>query len=315
MSKRIKLYWYRHLQGHGNFGDALNPYIIEKLTGKDAVFVDIYYFGLGPLLFTKTATYDFLNHKINLASFIRYLFYYFISKPVILVAVGSILQLVKSRNIIVWGAGVIAENVSKFSKADFRAVRGKCTQAVIKKQGYTPPKITGDPAILLPLLFQPECSKKYKIGIIPHFIHYSDLQGLETDDVLIVNLLDPIEKVIADINSCEFTLSSSLHGIIVSHAYSIPSLWVTSDRNKLDGDDIKFADYFSSVNLKIYPPIDMFSIADRITDIEELLKSYIEENKIPSQDIIKEIQIGLLRSFPYKLRYEFTKYLENPEIS
>ena len=42
MSKKIKLYWYQHREGHGNFGDELNPYIIERLTGSEIQWTSAY---------------------------------------------------------------------------------------------------------------------------------------------------------------------------------------------------------------------------------------------------------------------------------
>jgi len=308
LSKKIKLYWYRHNEGHGNFGDALNPYIIEELTGQSTTFVDIYYFGLSPILFFKTLTYDFFNNKLSLVDYLKYI-YYFISKPKILVSIGSILQLVKSENILVWGAGVISKDVTKFANATFLAVRGKYTQEVIKKQGYLPPDTIGDPALLLPLVFEARENKRFRLGIIPHFIHYKEFKELSSKDILVINLLEPIEKIIQDINSCEITLSTSLHGIIVSHAYKVPSLWVKSNKKKLDGDDIKFKDYFSSVKLNFYEP--KYLSTDLVSDekIREFINCVGNEKLLPDIEIIKELQSKLLNSFPYRLKDKFDKHL------
>lgn len=63
------------------------------------------------------------------------------------------------------------------------------------------------------------------------------------------------EVVINDILSCEKTISSSLHGLIVSDAYSIPNKWIQFN-NEINGDDTKFFDYFESVSRKDRTPID-----------------------------------------------------------
>ena len=68
------------------------------------------------------------------------------------------------------------------------------------------------------------------------------------EEIKVINLINTnIESVINDILSCEKTISSSLHGLIVSDAYNIPNTWVKFDNN-IKGDDTKFHDYFKSVN-------------------------------------------------------------------
>ena len=53
--------------------------------------------------------------------------------------------------------------------------------------------------------------------------------------------------VIDQICSCERILSSSLHGLIVSDAYQIPSCWIELT-GKISGGYFKYYDYASSVN-------------------------------------------------------------------
>lgn len=65
--------------------------------------------------------------------------------------------------------------------------------------------------------------------------------------------------IIDQINECEFIISSSLHGLIISDAYNIPNVWaVFSD--KIVGGEFKYKDYYASVNKKpisIKPPLSM----------------------------------------------------------
>jgi exopolysaccharide biosynthesis predicted pyruvyltransferase EpsI len=63
----------------------------------------------------------------------------------------------------------------------------------------------------------------------------------------IINILDPIEKVIDEVCECENIISSSLHGLILSHMYQIPFKWVKFS-NLVSGDDFKFKDWMSSNN-------------------------------------------------------------------
>ncbi|HLS29870.1 MAG TPA: polysaccharide pyruvyl transferase family protein [Flavobacteriaceae bacterium] len=299
MKRKINLYWYKHKEGHGNFGDELNPYIVEKLTGKKVKYININYFGLPVVIFLKTLTYQLLKTGLSFFDYLENLYFYFIRRPKVLVGIGSVLQSVKTNNCIVWGAGII-ESSATFGEADFRAVRGKKTQQRLRELGYKVPEAIGDPAILLPLLYQPKVKKKYKMGIIPHFIHFQEMKTLATDEILVINLLEPIEKVIDQINSCEFTFSSSLHGIIVSHAYGVKSVWITNELNKLSGDDIKFADYFSSVNIVPYKPLNMDLISKHFEENLKLLQVINESSILPVQSSLNKIQKDLIKSFPFE---------------
>ena len=71
---------------------------------------------------------------------------------------------------------------------------------------------------------------------------YNGLEGIK-----VIKLINKdIDLVINDILSCEKTISSSLHGLIVSDAYNIPNKWVKFN-DKINGDDTKYYDYFKSV--------------------------------------------------------------------
>jgi exopolysaccharide biosynthesis predicted pyruvyltransferase EpsI len=65
-------------------------------------------------------------------------------------------------------------------------------------------------------------------------------------------------EILDQISSCELVVTSSLHGLICAHAYGIPTVWAKSI-NPLIGDNVKFYDYFQSVNLNINSPSDYFS--------------------------------------------------------
>lgn len=96
-------------------------------------------------------------------------------------------------------------------------------------------------------------NKKYKfeLAIIPHTTHFARIASLYRNDssVLVIDLATKqIESVIDQIMTCERAVSSSLHGIIVCHAYDIPVSWIVFDDN-LRGDNCKFFDHFAAVGL------------------------------------------------------------------
>ncbi len=304
MKKTLKLFWYKHSKGSGNFGDELNPYIIGKLSGQKIQFININYFNLTVKSFLKTLIYSVWTKKMSFVEFIRYLSYYFVRKPNVIVAIGSVLQFVKKARCIIWGSGIISSDTI-FSDAEFRAVRGKKTIRRLKEFGYKVPKVIGDPALLLPLIYQASGIKKYKIGIIPHLAHYESLNHSKSEDTIVINLLDPIEKVIEEICSCEITVSTSLHGIIVSHAYKIPSLWVNFkevNAKNIGGDDVKFEDYFSSVAIMSYTSIGLRQDSLNPAAIIEEFSDYM----LPQLGI-SILQKNLLKVAPFYVKKEYFK--------
>lgn len=299
----MNLYWYKHKGGNGNFGDELNPYIVKILSGIQPDYIDI----------TKLPP----NKKITIKVIISYLLKgrlstafqkehrVALSNQNVIVAIGSVISWYNNPNIIVWGAGMIQNN-AKIHPADFRAVRGRYTLNRLNELGYnTAQTVLGDPALLLPVIFPlQESKKKYKIGIIPHYIHYAEIKKQAiNEEVLVINLLDPIEKILKEIMSCELTLSSSLHGVIVSHAYGIPSLWTdfeNLDLENLAGDGIKFADYFSSVSLPGYQSISI-AFPLELQALEDLKLKHMDKI-LPNAKDIHNIQNDLLKSAPFKVK-------------
>src|SRR5690606_11178134 len=179
----------------------------------------------------------------------------------ILFAIGSVLQIYDRSGVIVWGSGIIRED-TVVRNADFRAVRGPKTAGKLKGYGYDAPNVFGDPALLLPLMISP-ASKKWKVGIVPNYKHYEELKEKFEfpEEYRLIDLRDGVETVTNELTSCEFILATSLHGVIVAHAYSIPALWVDFKlENSLAGDDIKFEDYLISVNIKPYSPVEINSL-------------------------------------------------------
>jgi len=303
----IKLFWYRHDVKPGNFGDELNPYIVEKLSTNEVEYINLLHLNANSWLQFKVLLKAVSNKEISLKQAINYFLYNNIQKPKLLLAIGSVLQYNKYSHSVVWGSGIIDKKYS-FADADFRAVRGKYTQLRVRELGYAAPDALGDPALLLPLIYTPKQSKKYKIGIIPHYIHYEEYKKrFSTEsDILVINVLQEVEVVLDEIMNCEYTLSTSLHGIIVSHAYGVPSLWVDfklTDK-KLFGDNIKFFDYFSSLEIKEYETLHLEPESLFNNNIDSILEDY-KDVLLPDSKILKKVQQNLLKSAPFPLKKEF----------
>ena len=99
-------------------------------------------------------------------------------------------------------------------------------------------------------------ARRFVAGVIPHF---SDMPQLASKwrpstELQLIDIQDPVEKIIDQIASCEFVVSSSLHAVIASHAFGIPAVWVKF-RDLPNGDDSKFDDYFHSIGQKSATPV------------------------------------------------------------
>jgi pyruvyltransferase len=166
-----------------------------------------------------------------------------------LVAIGSILHWA-DRNSIVWGSGLINENIKLAVKPkSVLAVRGYLTWEKLKQQGIDSPQIFGDPGVFLPWLY-PKQAPRWPLGIIPHYVDQDEPFVLQAaaGGAKIIDVTAPLEEYAAALSCCERILSSSLHGLIFAHAYGIPSAWIKAS-NRVLGDGFKFFDYYSSIGI------------------------------------------------------------------
>tara|TARA_R100000700_G_C3151625_1_gene130118 strand:+ start:99 stop:953 length:855 start_codon:yes stop_codon:yes gene_type:complete len=253
ISDKVPLYTFL-----GNFGDALSPYLVKKIANKE-----VHYLNLG-----------FNNKDRNDFGYM---------------AVGSIASLAGSSTK-VWGSGILDINLCPSKDAEFFAVRGPITRMWLEFQGFNVPEIYGDPALLLPRFYNKEVKIKHKIGIIPHYIH-SKLCKEKFEESFIIDLsghcgneLDgKIETTIDKIRSCKLIVSTSLHGIIVAHAYGIPAIWATfsASKQKLLGGKwqyMKFQDYYLSVGLM--PPKSPLDLSNKKITSKFLSGLYLKSPKL-----------------------------------
>lgn len=199
-----------------------------------------------------------------------------------LISIGSILKGADIHSL-VWGSGFIdtKENLHSKPKAIY-AVRGPLTNKKIQQQGLPSAKVLGDPACLITLFFDQNIATQYKYGVVPHYCDKEDLRItklIKNDNVLIIDTQQNPETVIQQIKSCQYILSSSLHGIICADAFNIPAVYLKLS-NRLAGNGFKFIDYFLSCgrnNHLPYVPIDEIDFHQAFKKIE------IFKNKINKQ--------------------------------
>ncbi len=292
-------YWQ---EKNGNYGDELSPYIISKLSTEKLNYKKYIYHGLKPFL--KFLYWNFKEKRFFSVDSIAFPF------EKTLVAIGSLLGQT-NRNCYIWGTGFMNET-DIFHGGKISAVRGPLSNCKIIKSGFCGTEVYGDPALLLPLVYPCSIHKHNDLGLIPHMFETDYFIEKYSTLYKIIDLRShDIEKITDDITSCRFILSSSLHGIIVSHAYGIPALWIKKSYVNTDG--FKFKDYFSSVNIDQY---DGFTDRDIPLDDYDSVTSFFLRNKklsLPNMDISK-IQFDLLRSAPFPLKENY-KDLINDYVS
>jgi len=193
-----------------NFGDLLSPWLIGKMTDREVVHAD-------PL------------------------------EPHYL-AIGSIAKRA-TKTSIVWGSGSFGTEPrgELEPEARYTAVRGPLTRSRLRHFKADVPAVYGDPALLAPFYYFPEVEVEHEVGIVLRWSERNRAKAEFGPGVLPITLeTDDIEGTIKAMLSCRRIVTSSLHGLIISDAYGIPSAWISSSTPK--GGEFKYYDYFATVN-------------------------------------------------------------------
>lgn len=191
-----------------------------------------------------------------------------------------------------WGTGVMYRypafralfHTKIFRKLDFRAVRGPLTREYVMKLGHKCPKVYGDPAILMPMIYKPEVEKCHEYAIIPQYVTEKRIREKYPNELIISMNTNDYKSVITQIVSCKKIITSSLHGVILAEAYGVPAVWYRGLGEKVD---FKYMDYYYSTGRRDIP---------LLTTVEEALGA----EPLPIPDL-SELQQGLIKSFPYDL--------------
>lgn len=221
--------WWMEQPYPGNLGDILNPYIVERLSGIPPRFVP---------------------------------------KGDGILAIGSVIKFAREGTH-VWGAGTPRMTDTLSPKATYHAVRGPLTRRLVLESGGHAPQIYGDPAMLLPII-RPAAQKRHRLGLIRHYTHAA-LPLQVSGDVVEIGLdrvgYSDIEDFLDELTSCEAIISTSLHGLIIAHAYGIPTrraVFSASD-TQIPGDGTKFSDHYAAFGITEAEPLDL-SLAPVVTD-------------------------------------------------
>lgn len=250
---------------HSDWGDDINWFFLREVINQSVI----------------PYNHATLAHKLNRPNY---------------VIIGSTIDLLADSKSIIWGAGIIdskTENLPQFRK--ICAVRGPKTREKLLSMGFNCPEVYGDPALLIPYHYNPLVSKKFKLGIIPHF---HDLEKIKNDfisdssiTVIDIRNYEKWTDFIDQILECDGIASSSLHGLIMAYAYNIPNVWIEFGKGE-NRDRFKYDDFFSSIG-KEENPILINDIKD-INKIENALIAWTRGN-IDLEPLIK--------AAPFKIKF------------
>jgi hypothetical protein len=207
---------------------------------------------------------------------------------------GSMLNHATPKSI-VWGAGLASMLDGVNPDLKIKAVRGPISRMRAINCGAVCPKVYGDPAILLPKFYKPQAVKTHDVGVVPHYVDHLRVYARYDKGERIIDPLQPVESFVDEIVSCERIISSSLHGIIIAHAYGIPAVWAKFS-DSIGGDGTKYRDYYQSVEWEVDKPLDMVEKSSspefplEVPDMKRLQDSLWDACPIPRENRIPELR-------------------------
>lgn len=255
----MKVHWAKCGGGAGNFGDSLTALIL-----------------------------DYLNIPHEWAP----------PESAELFGIGSIVEAVPDGYTgVVWSSGQIRETTRKdLRRAQVLALRGPHT--LERTQCADPHDVALGDGGLLCDLFHRSATRRYKLGIIPHYVHAGDpavaAVAAGSSEITIVDICGEPLEVIQHVGQCQHILSSSLHGLVLADSLGIPSEWMELDNAaELLGRGFKFEDYLASFGLAEKRPTCLHAT----DDLDALLPRFAGYAR-PGIDDMKARLLDLLRDLP-----------------
>ncbi len=288
---------------HRNWGDDLNYYFLKELTGRPIVFYN----------------------NFKLAKWLRFKNY---------LCIGTLLDgsAYKNEATIVWGSGASGENRGLSRPCIILSVRGQLTLDYLKKHSIISPESFGDPALLLPRVYQPERragdkfqvlsvaslgeseqssnssfkfqvssskvqSSKYKLGIIPHVVDQQhpviqEIWQKYADEILIIDLAHYEHWTDVIDQIC------SCERILSSSLHGI----IVSDAYQVPNCWIELTGNISGGHFKYLDYAASvgrtFDKPIKVNSVEELESLDVE---CASSQTISALQEGLLKTCPFKV--------------
>ena len=191
-------------------------------------------------------------------------------KAATIAVVGSVIESMQMQGFLIWGPGLIGPHCTdRLIRGDkVLAVRGPRTRDRLLLQHGINPLVLGDPALLAPRIFPVHsllAAARAPAAPVPSrevcfVIHWVDQSSMMQLCPLCmqhlvknyVNLAAGVARGIAhflqSLVTCKRVVSSSLHGVIFSHAFAIPAAAIQIG-DRITGGSFKFVDHMHSVGL------------------------------------------------------------------
>lgn len=248
-----------------NWGDDLNKYFFEFVTGKKLVFIP----------YDKT----FLPRNIHYS------------------LIGSTISHYNLKNTIIYGSGLMNDfDEIKSLPLEIISVRGPLTRSALKQKNIDCPEIFGDPALLLPIFYKPKKTNTIKFLFIPHkgTKNFSAINKFINDyggKIINISRYKKWTDIIDEIYNSEFVISESLHGIITAETYGIPNIWAEFIEHD-NSWDFKYNDFYESIgkfNMKSFRFYENYKFNDLIAVKNSWSKGNINYK-------------NLLKTFPFTIK-------------
>lgn len=210
-----------------------------------------------------------------------------------LLLIGSIMSWIDEKSI-VCGTGLISTtHLPKQKPDEIISVRGPLTRHFLQKQDIEVPDRFGDTGVLAADFLQNKPKPHYRCGVI---LHHSERwlwpklyfrKFFSKQEILFIDIQESPRAVFEKICQCEIIFSSSLHGLIFSHALERRAAWIEpSDR--LVGKGFKFHDYYLSAGV---PPDEVAAI--KLRGVVDLAKHEHLATFIRLDDLIGQAREAL----------------------
>ena len=269
-----RFFYYNQVE---NFGDAINPYLAERVFGLKTCWSAP---GSAVLCGVGSILHFFLCRKHKLSGYLSPLF----APPVH-----------------VWTSGFVCEPSAKYRlqrRLNVHALRGRLSQAAVERlAGKKADVPLGDGGLLFSRLLEKRPAKRHALGIIPHVADagnpvFARLQEAVPHAAIIDMRADPL-LVLEQIAACDCVVSTAMHGLIAADSLGIPNRWIEVS-DKVVGGGFKFRDYYSVFDVPAPTPL---RLNDSTPFSRGTVDGIMRDYRVPAK-AVESVQNALYNAFP-----------------